>query len=104
MLTQPQITNGEGCAITCATIAVKHTITITSNAADILPLIFCHFLFIVLLFIVFPIYQIKFFILISFLTQKGKKDGRSEYKKHTPIALTYDREHREEDAQISPLF
>jgi len=45
-------------------------------------------------------YQIKFFILISFLTQKGKKDERSEYKKHTPIALTYDQEHREADAQI----
>jgi len=50
-------------------------------------------------------YQIKFFILIPILIQKGKKDERSEYKKHTPIALTYDREHREADAQIfSPLL
>jgi len=51
-------------------------------------------------------YQIKFFLLLSILIQKGKKDKRSEYKKHTPIALTYDREHRKEDAQIFflPLF
>jgi len=48
-------------------------------------------------------YQIKFFLLLSILIQKGKKDKHSEYKKHTPIALIYDREHREADAQ-TPLF